>query len=186
MDWLDLLAVQGTLKSLLQHQNSKASILRYSAFIMVQLSHLYITPGKTIALTRQTFTMIDMSQSPAECPSVPGRLLPSLPQTGLPEELRSCVFLSRSSPLPLGDSLTPILQMKSENKDDDLDQGHTGEKRCRQIWALALHHWAQGAVGREGGSEVGVMLGGGAGHCPETKGWTCFLSREQGEDAWVG
>ena len=52
MDWLDLLAVQGTLKSLLQHQSSKASILQHSAFFIVQLSHPYMTPGKTIALTR--------------------------------------------------------------------------------------------------------------------------------------
>ena len=55
MDWLDLLAVQGTLKSLLQHQSSKASILRCSAFFMVQLSHPYKTTGKTIALTRWNF-----------------------------------------------------------------------------------------------------------------------------------
>ena len=55
MDWLDLLAVQETLKSLLQHQSSKASILRRSAFFIVQLSHPYMTTGKTIALTRQTF-----------------------------------------------------------------------------------------------------------------------------------
>ena len=55
MDWLDLLAVQGTLKSLLQHHSSKASILRCSAFLMVQLSHPYMTTGKTIALTRWTF-----------------------------------------------------------------------------------------------------------------------------------
>ena len=55
MDWLDLLAVQGTLQSLLQHHSSKASILRRSAFFTVQLSHLYITTGKTIALTRWTF-----------------------------------------------------------------------------------------------------------------------------------
>src|SRR5574337_589837 len=55
MDWLDLLAVQGTLKSLLQHHSSKASILLRSAFFIVQLSHLYMTTGKTIALTRQTF-----------------------------------------------------------------------------------------------------------------------------------
>ena len=52
MDWLDLLAIQGTLKSLLQHHNSKASILQHSAFFTVQLSHLYMTTGKTIALTR--------------------------------------------------------------------------------------------------------------------------------------
>ena len=55
MDWLDLLAVQGTLKSLLQHHSSKASILRPSAFFIVQLSHLYMTTGKNIALTRWTF-----------------------------------------------------------------------------------------------------------------------------------
>ena len=55
MDWLDLLAVQGTRKSLLQHHNSKASILQRSAFFTVQLSHPYMTPGKTIALTRRTF-----------------------------------------------------------------------------------------------------------------------------------
>ena len=55
MDWLDHLAVQETLKSLLQHHSSKASILRHSAFFIVQLSHLYMTTGKTIALTRHTF-----------------------------------------------------------------------------------------------------------------------------------
>ena len=55
MDWLDLLAVQGTLKSLLQHHSSKASILLHSDFFIVQLSHPYMTTGKTIALARQTF-----------------------------------------------------------------------------------------------------------------------------------
>ena len=55
MDWLELLAVQGTLKSLLQHHSSKASILQCSAFFIVELSHPYMTTGKTIALTRQTF-----------------------------------------------------------------------------------------------------------------------------------
>ena len=58
MDWLDLLAVQGTLKSLLQHHSSKASILQHSAFFIVQLSHPYKTTGKTIALTRRTFVGI--------------------------------------------------------------------------------------------------------------------------------
>ena len=61
MDWLDLLAVQGTLKSLLQHRNSKASILQHSAFFMVQLPHPYMTTGKAIALTRRTFVGIVMS-----------------------------------------------------------------------------------------------------------------------------
>ena len=61
MDWLDLLAVQGTLKSLLQHHSSKVSILRHSAFFTVQLSHPYITNGKTIALTRWTYVCKAMS-----------------------------------------------------------------------------------------------------------------------------
>ena len=61
MDWLDLLAVQGTLKSFLQYHNSKASILRHSAFFIVQLSHPYLTTGKTIALTRWTFVGTVMS-----------------------------------------------------------------------------------------------------------------------------
>ena len=61
IDWLDLLAVQGTLKSLLQHHSSKASTLRCLAFFIVQLSHLYMTTGKTIALTRWTFVSKVMS-----------------------------------------------------------------------------------------------------------------------------
>ena len=61
MDWLDLLAVQGSLKSLLQHHSSKASILQCSAFFMAQLSHPYTTTGKAIALTRQTFVSKVMS-----------------------------------------------------------------------------------------------------------------------------
>ena len=61
MDWLDLLAVQGTLKSLLQHHSSEASILQHSAFFTVQLSHPYMTTGKTIALTRWTLVSKVMS-----------------------------------------------------------------------------------------------------------------------------
>ena len=61
IDWFDLFAVQGTLKSLLQHHSSKASILRCSAFFMVQLSYLYMTTGKTIALTIRTFVSKVMS-----------------------------------------------------------------------------------------------------------------------------
>ena len=61
MDWLDLLAVQGTLKSLLQHHSSRASILQHSVFFIVQLSHPYMTTGNTIALTRQTFVCKVMS-----------------------------------------------------------------------------------------------------------------------------
>ena len=55
MDWLDFLAVQGTLKTLLQHHSSKVSVLQHSIFFIVQLSHPYVTTGKTIALTRWTF-----------------------------------------------------------------------------------------------------------------------------------
>ena len=62
MDWLDLLPVQGTLKSLLQHHSSKASILWYSTFFIVQLSHPYMTTRKTIALTRQTFVWSGTSE----------------------------------------------------------------------------------------------------------------------------
>ena len=62
IDWLDLLAVQGTLKTLLQHHSSKASILQHSAFFTVQLSHPYMATGKTIALTRRTF--VDKVMSP--------------------------------------------------------------------------------------------------------------------------
>ena len=61
MDWLNLLAVQGTLKSLIQHHSSKASILLCSAFFIVQVSHPYMTTGKTIALTRRTFVVKVMS-----------------------------------------------------------------------------------------------------------------------------
>ena len=64
MDWLDFLAVQGTLKSLLQHHSSKASILGRSTFLIVQLLHPYMTTGKTIALTRQTFVNKVMSLHP--------------------------------------------------------------------------------------------------------------------------
>ena len=61
LDWLDLFAVQGTLKSLLQHHSSKASLLRHSSFFIVQLSHPYLTTGKTVSLTRQTFVGKEMS-----------------------------------------------------------------------------------------------------------------------------
>ena len=63
MDWLDLLAVQRTLKSLLQHHSSKASILLHSAFFIVQLSHPYMTTGKTIALTSDQFSSVQFSRS---------------------------------------------------------------------------------------------------------------------------
>ena len=69
MDWLDLLVVQGTLKSLLRHHSSKASILRCSAFFTVQLSHSYMTTGKTIALTRRTLVGRDRKTKSVQKPS---------------------------------------------------------------------------------------------------------------------
>ena len=74
-DWFDFLAVQGTLKSLLQHHRSKASILWCSAFFMVQLSHLYMTTGKTIALPIQTFVGKVAFQSPLSTGILQARLL---------------------------------------------------------------------------------------------------------------
>ena len=71
MDWLDLLAVQGTFKSLLQHHSSKASILRCSAFFIVQLSHPYVTTGKTIALTA-TATAKSLQSCPTLCDPIDG------------------------------------------------------------------------------------------------------------------
>ena len=76
MDWLDLLAVQGTLKSLLQHHSSKASVLQHSAFFTVQLSHPYMTTGKTIGLTVWTFNSKVMSLLFNALPSFVKALLP--------------------------------------------------------------------------------------------------------------
>ena len=70
-DWLDLLAVQGTLKSLLQHHSSKASILWCSAFFTVQLSHPYMTTGKTIALTKRTFVAATITWALGRCRALP-------------------------------------------------------------------------------------------------------------------
>ena len=105
MDWLDLLAVQGTCKSLLQHHNSKASILRRSTFFIVQLSHLYMTTGKTIALTRRTFVAKIVS------------LLSKLVTTFLPRSKRlliswlqspSAVILEPKKQFPLCPHLFPM------------------------------------------------------------------------------
>ena len=84
MDWLDLLAVQGTLKSLLQHHSSKASILWFSSFFIVQLSHSYMTTRKTIALTRCTFV--------GKVMSLPFNMLSRLVITFLPRS--KCLFIS--------------------------------------------------------------------------------------------
>ena len=79
MDWLDLLEIQGTLKSLLQHHSSKASILRRSAFFMVQLSHPYMTTGKTIALTRWSLAAGLLQGIPSPCDIPPGHSGPPVP-----------------------------------------------------------------------------------------------------------
>ena len=88
MDWLDLLAVQGTLKNLLQHHSPKASILRHSAFFILQLSHPYMSTGKTIALTRRTFVgkvmsllfnMLSAAKSLQSCPTLCGPMDCRLP-----------------------------------------------------------------------------------------------------------
>ena len=84
MDWLYLLAVQGTLKSLLQHHSSKASILQCSAFFILQLSHPYMTTGKTIALTRQTFV--------GKVMSLLFNMLPSLLIAFLPRSKRLLIY----------------------------------------------------------------------------------------------
>ena len=99
MDWLDLLAVQGTLKSLLQHHSSKASILQRSAFLIAQLSHPYMTTGKTIALARRTFVGKVMSllfnmlsaatKSLQSCPTLCNPIDVSLPGSAIPGILQA-------------------------------------------------------------------------------------------------
>ena len=93
MDWLDLLAVQGTLKSLLQHHSSKASILPHSAFFIVQLSRPHMTTGKTIAFTRQSFV--------GKVMSLPFNMLSGLVITFLPKSKRLLISWLQSIPLVL-------------------------------------------------------------------------------------
>ena len=90
MDWLDLPAVQGTLKSLLQHHNSKASIFRLSAFFTVQLSHPYVTTGKTIALTRRIFAAA--AKSLQLCPTLCDPIDSSPPGSPIPGILQSRIL----------------------------------------------------------------------------------------------
>uniref|UniRef100_A0AC11EIF1 Uncharacterized protein n=1 Tax=Ovis aries TaxID=9940 RepID=A0AC11EIF1_SHEEP len=108
MDWLDLLAVQGTLKSLLQHHSSKASILRHSAFFIVQLSHPYMTTGKTIALTRWTFV--------GKVVSLPFNMLSRLVITFLPRSKRLLI----PPPTPFG---SPKFVSRSVSKRDYFSRG---------------------------------------------------------------
>ena len=101
MDWLDLLAVQGTLKSLLQYLSSKASILWRSAFFIVQLSHPYMTTGKTIALTRQTFVSKVMS--------LLFNILPRLVTTFLPRSKHLLISWLKPSSAVILDDINLIL-----------------------------------------------------------------------------
>ena len=89
MDWLDLLAVQGTLKSLLQYHSSKASTLWCSAFFTVQLSHPYMTFGKTIALTTWTFVGIAAAKSLQSCPTLCNPIDSSPPSSPIPGILQA-------------------------------------------------------------------------------------------------
>ena len=125
MDWFDLLEVQGTLKSLLQHHNLKASILQHSAFFMVQLSHQYMTTGKTIALTRRTFVGKVMSllfnmlsrlviaflpRSKPVCCSMSSLTVASWPAYGYLWQLAShVVFVLCNADVPLTASFFPLL-----------------------------------------------------------------------------
>ena len=102
MDWLDLLAIKGTLKSLLQHHSSKASILQHSAFFIAQLSHLYMTTGKTTALTKWTFF--------GKVMSLHFNMLSRLVITSLPR--KKCLFISW-----LQSSSTVILESKKIKSD---------------------------------------------------------------------
>ena len=142
MDWLDLLAVQGTLKSLLQHHSSKASILPRSAFFVVQLSHPYMTTGKTIALTRWIFVGKVMSLLfnmlsrliTAFLPRSKRLLIPWLQSPSIvilePPKIKSVTVLLRSAeqltPMPIG-QLAPCL----------------GRRTTRMSWARYLPpNWA--------------------------------------------
>ena len=106
MDWLDLLAVQATLKSLLQHHSSKASILWLSAFFIVQLSHPYMTTGKTIALTRRTFV--------GKVMSLLFNTLPAAAAAAAAKSLQSCPTLcDPRDGSPLGSPVPGILQART-------------------------------------------------------------------------
>ena len=112
MDWLDLLVVQGTLKSLLQHHSSEASVLRCSAFFIVQLSHPYMTTGKTIALNRQTFV--------GQVMSLLFNMLSRLVITFLPRS--KCLFISWLQSPP--DHLTCLLTNLYAGQEATVRTGH--------------------------------------------------------------
>ena len=133
MDWLDLLAVQGTLKSLLQHHSSKASILRHSAFFTVQLSHPHITTGKTIALTRWTFfgnvmsllfnMLSQFSSVTQSCPTLCDPMNCSPP--GLPVHHQFLEF-TQTHVHQVGDAIQPSHPLSSPSPPDPNHSYHQG------------------------------------------------------------
>ena len=128
MDWLDLLAVQGTLKNLLQRHSSKASILRCSAFFIVQLSHPYMTTGKTIALTRPTFI--------GKVMSLLFNMLLRLVITFLPRSLQMAeqIIFILFKPLSLWYFVTATLQSQTFHK-KSYDQPRQHIKKQRHYFA---------------------------------------------------
>ena len=167
MDWLDLLAVQGTLKSLLQHHSLKASILQYSAFFTVQLSHPYMTTGKTIALIRQTFVgkvmsllfnmlsrlvitflprskrlFISWLQSPSAVILEPLKIESDTVSTVSPSVSRPSYTRSFSSfffqVFPTACCLSQLFCHIRTNAADYLHQMHPGKKTVHTRWTLIL------------------------------------------------
>ena len=125
MDWLDLLSVQGTLKSLLQHHSSKASILQHLVVFMVQLSHRYMTTGKTIALTRRTFVDNVMS--------LLFNMLPRLVIGFLPRTKRLLIsWLCCSHPFQETNSLRRTMQIAECSLLHRRAQGKIGRASCRE------------------------------------------------------
>ena len=122
MDWLDLLAVQGTLKSLLQHHSSKASVLHCSAFFIVQLSHPYMTTGKTIALTRRTFV--------GKVTSLLFNILSRLVITSLPRS--KCLLTIRWSIYK-----TSTANMMFSNENDEI---FVKSEEKNMLWYLVILH----------------------------------------------
>ena len=119
MDWLDLLAVQGTLKSLLQHHSSQASILRCSAFFPVQLSHPYMSTGKTIALTRWTFVgkVMSLLSNMMSAVAAAAKLLQSCPTL--------CDPMNHSTPgLPVHHQLPEFIQTHIHRVGDAIQPSH--------------------------------------------------------------
>ena len=135
-DWLDLLAVQWTLKSLLQHHSSKASILLHSAFLIVQLSHLYVTTGKTIASTRWTFL--------GKVVSLLFIMLFRLVITFLPKSKHLLISWLQSPSAVILEPPQNLLEPK-ENQGEGTDQDHHGGSGISPGWPEGCSQRTQGA-----------------------------------------